>query len=576
MTSRGRKPGDGRARRPQARPAIPPARRLPPEPPSGGPPYGPARRGRDWGSALIALVMVTWVLSYTPHPIALFAVPGIVGWLALVERCRLRRILLWTTLFGAVATSIGYRWLAPTIQLFGGVSPALSWVAVALFGVWNTIHGWVFAAFYRGMLRRGRRPHPFVTAALFAGCEALPIRMFGWSSGHGMVDVPPLVQSAEWGGVVGVSFVVCLLVVPVHEWLRWAFVRRGPPARARAALATFLLGLAFFGWGLWRYREVHREEAEASRHLRVAIVQADVGSLDKRRATEEGGAWRDESLAAYREATMQAVAKDPDVIVWPETAITDAVPFGDPVQTNRFLGGRGYGFLLDAARRATLLVGVYERVLGRESLATGQRLVDRYNDAGLRAPGGDDAPWSVYRKVHLIPFGETMPLGIMEDRLPQNFKMLAGSLPQPLLESNGVTYAPFLCYEGILADHVREYVAGRRPDVLVSLTNDSWFGDTWEPHQHLAFTRFRAVEHRAPLVRATNTGISAFVDETGDVQSTLGVGASGSLVADVPLVKREPTVYVRLGWRFPYLLWGVALLGWILAQLRPPPFERGD
>jgi apolipoprotein N-acyltransferase len=130
-----------------------------------------------------------------------------------------------------------------------------------------------------------------------------------------------------------------------------------------------------------------------------------------------------------------------------------------------------------------------------------------------------------------------------------------------------VTFAPFICYEGILADHVREYVDGKRPDVLVSLTNDSWFGDTWEPRQHLNFTRFRCVEHRAPMVRATNTGISAFVSITGDVDSTLGVGEAGALVRDVPLIHRGPTVYVRFGYRLPWLLWAIALLGWVVAFL---------
>jgi apolipoprotein N-acyltransferase len=146
--------------------------------------------------------------------------------------------------------------------------------------------------------------------------------------------------------------------------------------------------------------------------------------------------------------------------------------------------------------------------------------------------------------------------------------MLPGTLPQPLLEFEGLTFAPFLCYEGILAEHVRDLAGERRPDVLVSLTNDSWFGDTWEPYQHLNFTRFRAVEHRAPLVRATNTGISAFVSATGDVEARLGLGVEDALVRDVPLVARDPTVYARFGYRLPWVLWAVALIAWLLAQLR--------
>ena len=116
---------------------------------------------------------------------------------------------------------------------------------------------------------------------------------------------------------------------------------------------------------------------------------------------------------------------------------------------------------------------------------------------------------------------------------------------------------------------VREVAGDRRPDLLVSLTNDSWFSG-WEPAQHLNFTRFRAVEHRAPLVRATNTGISAFIGATGDVESSLAWDQEGVLVADVPFVARERTIYARFGWRFPWLLGAWALLAWLVAMMRPP------
>jgi len=478
--------------------------------------------------------------------------------------------------FGAAATVIGYRWMAQTVQDFGHVPVVWSWVLTALFGVWNTIHGWIFVVVYRGMLARGRRPHPLVTVCLVVACETLPIRMFAWMTGHGAVNVPPLMQHAEWGGVPAVSFVLLCLVVPVYEWGRWAFVRGGSEARPRAALATFGLGVLLFLFGMHRYDTVRQEEADTKASLRVGIVQADVGAGFKREAAQNGGRARSDSIAAYRRGTEEAAREDVDLIVWPESAITDAVPLDDALQTNQYLRGIGYGFLGQVGRDHALLVGLYEKVTGRKSYESDKPLESRYNVAALRQPGDELAPWTKYRKVYLIPFGEKMPLGLSDDYLPQSFTMLAGSLPQPLLETRGVTFAPFLCYEGILADHVRVYVAGKRPDVLMSLTNDSWFGDTWEPHQHLNFTRFRAVEHRAPMVRSTNTGISAFVSATGDVEASLGVGVEGVLVREVPLVKREPTVYVRYGYRFPWLMWIVALGGLIVALLRPPPVIAGE
>jgi apolipoprotein N-acyltransferase len=303
-------------------------------------------------------------------------------------------------------------------------------------------------------------------------------------------------------------------------------------------------------------------------------VQANVGSLEKRAATEDGGVKRARSIAAYERGSRVAAAEGAELLLWPETAITDGVPLGDAQQTNYFLRGRGYGFLNELGEQRAFLVGLYELVTGRRSVASGRWLENRYNVAALRQPGGAHAEWSRYRKVYLIPFGETMPFGLFEDRLPQNFKMEAGDEPQPLLTWKGLTFAPFLCYEGILADYVREYVGGTRPDILVSMANDSWFGDTWEPHQHLNFTRFRAVEHRAPIVRATNTGISAFIGATGDLEARIGVGEEAVLVRDVPLVARGRTLYVRFGHHLPLLAWLIALAGFVLALMRPPPVLR--
>lgn len=535
------------------------------------PPELPPRR---WLTGLFCVLTLGWVFAFTPTPWALATIPGIIGWLAVVERSRsLKEAFLWLIAFGAIATIAGYSWLAQTIQDFGGIAPAWSWVLTGVFGMWNIVHGLIFVVLYRAMLMRGRRPHPLLTAALLAACETLPIRMFAWSAGHGAVDVPPLLQHAEWGGVPAVSFVLLCLVIPVYEWARAAFVRGGAPARTKAAALTFLVGAALFVFGMVRYDQIRTEETDATKSLRVAIVQANIGASLKRTATHERGKARVDSIAAYRRGTERAAREGADLIVWPESAITDAIPMREPMQTNQYLRGKQYDFLNEVGRDHALLIGLYEQVRGRTDLVTEKPLPGRYNVAALRQPGDMNAPWTLYRKVYLIPFGEKMPLGLPDDYLPQNFTMLAGESGQPLLETRGLKLAPFLCYEGILPDHVREYVGEERPDVLMSLTNDSWFGDTWEPHQHLNFTRFRAVEHRVPMVRSTNTGISAFVSATGDVESRLGVHKEGVLVREVPLVERERTIYVRYGYRFPVLLWIVALAGLVLAFLRPPPLH---
>jgi apolipoprotein N-acyltransferase len=361
-------------------------------------------------------------------------------------------------------------------------------------------------------------------------------------------------------------------VTPFHEWLRWAFAGSGAPARPRAAAVTFAIGLAIYAAGAVRAHQVAGEERAAARVVRVGVVQANVGSRTKREAEHERREQAKRTRQEYERGTREAAAEGADLVLWPETAL-DSVRLFDPAKgrflseeaISRSLRQNGYGFLEEVGRDRALLLGGYEDepVAGARD-AKGKETFLRYNVAMLRPPGGGD--WGLYKKVKLIPFGETMPgasvFPALDDLLPQQFKMTAGATDQPPLvwkrPDGDVSIVAFICYEDILPDLVADLAGGRRPDLLVNLTNDSWFGDTWEPHQHLNFARFRAVEHRAPLVRSTNTGISAVVDPTGEVVARLGVGEKGVLVRDVPLVARGRTPWERVG---PRMLWLLLALG---------------
>ena len=472
-----------------------------------------------------------------------------------------------------------------------------SWALTAVFGALGILHGWVFLWIHRAMLKRGRRPHPLLTVLLIVACEHLPIRLFPWKVGHGAVDVPPLVQAAAWGGVSAVSFVLLCLIVPVHEWIRWAFGRTGPAARPRAALLTFVIGCLLFGFGQLRYEAVKAEQAEGDHPtVRVAIVQPNIGHGEKQDAERGVGGRRRRSIDAYRRGSEQAAARErradrlardgdhrlrADHDAELRCAPDERLPEPDGLRVRD--GARREGPCVPRRR-------MYERKVPRRESIKGERIDERWNAAALRLPGGRDATWDVYRKVYLIPFGEHIPSpldAVLDPKryLPQRFTMRPGSTEGEEAEHSAILdypspgagrtlkLAPFLCYEGILPEHIRRVCGDTRPDVLVSLTNDSWFGDTWEPHQHLNFTRFRAVEHRAPLVRATNTGISAFVSVTGDVAEadTIPLNKEGVMVRDVPIVDRGRTIYARFGHGFPWLAAVLSLLGLITALLRPPP-----
>lgn len=539
-------------------------------------------RGGFAVGALLALVSSTWVLAFAPHAEVMATAPGFVALLVLLERCRkTRHAVGYVFLFGTVAIGFGYRWLADTVRVFGeldarvgSLAGPVSWLVLAAYGAWSTVHVVVFAVAYRAMLRSGRRPHPIAVATLFVGCEVLPLRFLAWSAGYGAVEVAPLRQLAEWGGVPLVSFAVLAMAAALHEGLRWAFARDvGPAPRPRAALVALGVGLAMYGAGWVRLRDVAAEDAAATSHVRVGLVQADVGSVAKRSAERDGGAPGAQNRAAYRRGTMKAVEAGAELVVWPETALVEGARVWDAAARRQrpraavdaHLAGLGYGFVAEAGARATLLLGGYEDedVPGRGRV--------RFNVAMLREAGGER--WSIYRKVKLMPFGERIPgqdaLPSLKGLLPQSTPMSAGAPDQPPLrwEGRGLSLVAFVCYEAIVPTLVASLAGDTRPDLLVNLTNDSWYGDTWEPHQHLAFSRFRAVEHRTPMLRATNTGISAVVSATGEVTDRLGVGVEGVLVSDVVLVARPRTLYARTASLQPWV-WGLLAVAAVVAGAR--------
>src|SRR5206468_4071009 len=175
--------------------------------------------------------------------------------------------------------------------------------------------------------------------------------------------------------------------VPLHELLRWATDAPGAPARPKAALATIAIGVLAYGAGFVRYESVEAADREAKEHVRVAIVQANVGSTSKRMAERQEAEKAQANLRAYREGTEKAVASGAELIVWPETALVEGVRVWDPAQEEVLspaevamnLRHAGYGFLEAAGRERTLLLGGYE-VEG-----SGAGTV-RYNAAMLREP----------------------------------------------------------------------------------------------------------------------------------------------------------------------------------------------
>ncbi|MCB1410720.1 MAG: apolipoprotein N-acyltransferase [Rhodobacteraceae bacterium] len=424
-------------------------------------------------------------------------------------------------------------WMAPFALVLMAGGMGVFWAAAAAFAhrVAHTAPGRIWA---------------FALAMLaLEDLRGVMLTGFPWAlSGHVWIGTPPD-QLAALGGALLLSAVS----LGISAALATAMIR----ARARAPLgATLALGaamlvlLAAWGWGAARLRE----PAPATPGVMVRVVQANVPQDQK---------WDPDLMDGFfrRHLALSATPAEtrPDLVIWPESA----APF--------YLDRPGNGLRMAAEAAGAPLV------LGLDRRAPDDQGIRRYYNA-LAVLDPQGTPVAVYDKHHLVPFGEYIPLlgRWAEDRGWSGLaaQALAGYTPGPgpaVLDLGPAGQVlPLICYEAVFARDLR---TPDRPDWILQLTNDAWFGTHSGPYQHFAQARLRAIETGLPLVRAANTGISAVVDARGRVQASLALDTMGVLDAPLPGA-RAATPYARLGdgpWH-GILAGGVLLLGLIAAVRR--------
>jgi apolipoprotein N-acyltransferase len=448
-------------------------------------------------------------------PVALFVALPLLSWL----------------LDGASGWRVGFRvgWLAGV----GFFATTLFWI-VEPFLVDAPRHGWMAPFALVGMaggmalfwavpfaaaraLPGGDAARAVALACLWTASEYLRSHLLGgfpWALPAYAWAETPVMQAASLVGPHGLGFLTLLAGL-------LAGLCRPAPVAAAAVLVA-----GAWGWGAWRLEQPVPPRAEP---LTVRIVQPNAAQDRK---------WDPETQAALYRGLLAATAAPadpaPDVVIWPETAV--------PLM----LGETGW-FEAEAAAAAgpgtALILGIRRREAGEG----GERW---YNALAVIGAGGEIA--ARYDKHHLVPFGEYIPLAedIASLGLPRLSGLAAvtgfssGPGPRRIAAAGLPPFVPLICYEAIFPHGVQ--APGERPEWLVQVTNDAWFGTLSGPYQHLAQARARAIEQGLPLARAANTGVSAMIDARGRVVAQLGLGQAGSL--DVRLPGAAPaTFYARTG-----------------------------
>lgn len=362
---------------------------------------------------------------------------------------------------------------------------------------------------------------------------------FPWASlGYSQHDHAILIQSADLFGVYGLSFLLVLANAVIAEWL----LARKLPSRHRpqAALITTIVLLAgTCGYGFWRLGTDLDGRAE---QLKVTVAQGNIPQ-DVKWLPE----FQQETVRIYRDLSLTAARTEkPGLIIWPEAA----TPFyyQDAKKLSEVVAG------IPRQADAALLFGspAYRREPGGLRYLNSAFLLDRDG----KEKGRSD-------KIHLVPFGEYVPL---KRFLPFIEKLVVGIgdfspgtiNPLPL---NGHKLGVLVCYEAIFPELAREWVR-QGSGLLVNITNDAWFGNSSAPWQHLAMVRFRAVENRVWVARAANTGISAFIAPSGRIHAATDLFVPAAATVEVGLGAR-PGLYARTGDLIPMLFLAVCVV-WLV------------
>ncbi|MEM1204837.1 MAG: apolipoprotein N-acyltransferase [Acidobacteriota bacterium] len=480
---------------------------------------------------------VAWSLCFAAEPLVLLP------WLAMAPQVVLlgyRRPAAWGLLYGMAFWLGSMSWIRPTLEVHGDLPPAVAVVLLGLLGVILSVDHVLFAWLGHRIWRRGGTAALWGLPSLWVVIECLRgffVQGFPWNlAAYAVVDVPGALPLSSWVGAWGVSWLVMAANVAVAS----AIVR----GRWRTGLGAFggiAAILALVGTVAGADPPSPEGTSEPRGGADVRVVQPNSPIV-----------WHNEGVREnYRRllAMSEEECRDPEgqtLLLWPESAAWPHTYEGSP-RLRR-----------DLARLAS--GGC--RVLVGGAVTVGEGVE---NSVALVGPEGVE---SRYAKRRLVPWGEYVPF---EEVLPFVGKLArnAGSFTPGrsvgLLPFGDETLGAAICYEVVFPGPVAEQVRAGAT-VLVTVTNDAWYGDTAAPWQHFRAARFRAAENRRPLLRAALTGVSAVVDPRGRVTARLGVGERGVLRAEIRRGDGALTPFSRAPW-VPVAL-SVVLAAFAIVPLR--------
>jgi apolipoprotein N-acyltransferase len=482
-------------------------------------------------------ILFAWLLPAASGALYAFALPPFdvneLGWVALVpllfavQDCRPGEAFRRGYVAGLVFFGMTTWWLVH-------VSPVAPFALTAFLALYTGAAAAWFAScaggaadsFSRNLLAAIVGTAGWVTLEWMRG--HLVLGGFGWNglavTQHRNV---PFIQFAGWTGVYGVSALVCWVNIAFYQTLRrFAHNFHAQQPLRRLSLEFYVamtLVCAAFLHGL---REVRVPEGEHT--LRLALVQGNIPQTLKFDERE-----KPMILDRYRSLTESVLPLQPQLILWPETATPEALRYD-----------------LDSFSLVTNLTQLAQAYLvtGTMDVTPYSRPMEAFNAAIMIRPDGTVG--EIYHKIHLVPFGEYVPLRkifpFMKYLTPVTDSFERGN-DHTIFELPGFNFGVVICFEDTLPEVYRGFVQ-RGVDFMVNLTNDAWFKDSPAAKTHLANAVFRCAETRRWLIRSTNNGITCAVDPYGVVRQSVEPFTPAAQVFTATFSAKQPvTFYVEHG-----------------------------
>ncbi|PIQ88232.1 MAG: apolipoprotein N-acyltransferase [Candidatus Omnitrophica bacterium CG11_big_fil_rev_8_21_14_0_20_42_13] len=420
-------------------------------------------------------------------------------------------------------TIAGYIILSSYLALYFGIFGSL----LSFYSILNTQYSILFIPAAWACLE-------YIRAYLLTG---FPWALLGYSQYQNL----PVMQIADIGGAYAVSFLVIMVNTLIYNTARIAYralSKSKIDLSPRFCLIPIFVLFLSIGYGFLRLNSIHNTQYPI---LKVSLVQPNIAQDIK-----WDPALKDKTLNKLFLLTEKAAQEEPGLIIWPETSVQDFLMikkgnYYNPGYLSDFIAGLGRPFLTGII---TVLTGNdYEALF--------------FNSAVLFSGNGEVL--ERYDKLHLVPFGEYIPLRkklpFIEKIVPiddfSRGKEYTVFEPPAISQRLPVKFSTLICFEDVFGNLARNF-AKRGARFLVNITNDAWFMDTAEPYQHLAASVFRAVENRVSVVRSANTGISCFIAPSGRIKSRVSdykgkdTFVAGHLT-DVVVCSSSGSIYTEYG-----------------------------